>query len=205
MVRAPATCSRRGKWSEERHSRATERSIERKVAMPTAAAVQGLRFLSVSTLLTRSSSLLRLPVPVYFLYSFYFLLSLLNPPTPHPSFNPANFAFASPAPPWSPSSSFSHSKPILYEYLSEAGILLISSFHCVQRLARILRHFFGNFLRIHLDEAFGDLISEEVIVIVLARLAMDLTIFIQVTRHILGAYTLRKPAKYLNKVDYSLC
>lgn len=205
MVRAPATCSRRGKWSEERHSRATERSIERKVAMPTAAAVQGLRFLSVSTLLTRSSSLLRLPVPVYFLYSFYFLLSLLNPPTPHPSFNPANFAFASPAPPWSPSSSFSHSKPILYEYLSEAGILLISSFHCVQRLARILRHFFGNFLRIHLDEAFGDLISEEVIVIVLARLAMDLTIFIQATRHILGAYTLRKPAKYLNKVDYSLC
>ena len=140
MVRAPATCSRRGKWSEERHLRATERSIERKVAMPTAAAVQGLRFLSVSALLTRSSSLLRLPVPVYFLYSFYFLLSLLNPPTPHPSFNPANFAFASPAPPWSPSFSFSHSKPILYEYLSEASILLISSFHCVQRLARILGH-----------------------------------------------------------------
>lgn len=200
MVRAPATCSRRGKWSEERHLRATERSIERKVAMPTAAAVQGLRFLSVSTLLTRSSSLLRLPVPVYFLYSFYFLLSLLNPPTPHPSFNPANFAFASPAPPWSPSSSFSHSKPILYEYLSEASILLISSFHCVQRLARILGHSWK-----FLAYTFGDLISEEVIVIVLARLAMDLTMFIQVTTHILGTYTLRRAAKYSNKVDYSVC
>lgn len=41
--------------------------------------------------------------------------------------------------------------------------------------------------------------------IVLARLAMDLTMFIQVTRHILEAYTSRRAAKYSNKVDYSVC
>ena len=97
MAGARATCSRRGKRSEKRErererERETlekngERPIERKVAMPTAAAVQGLRFLSPSLSLSLSPrvpsfSLVRLPVASLFVSYIHsiFCLSLPNPP-----------------------------------------------------------------------------------------------------------------------------